>query len=138
MDCLFCKIAKKEIPAQVVYEDAGTLAFLDIHPVNPGHVLVIPKEHAATLLEVSRKASHAVMDTVQRIVPAVLAGVGAPAFNLGVNTGSAAGQVVPHYHLHIMPRFAGDGRDLWHGTETVPGELEAVAAKIRAALGTKL
>ena len=133
-DCIFCKIARKEIPASIVYEDRKTMAFLDIHPVNPGHTLVIPKEHAPTLLEASHGAVHAVMDTVQKITPAILAGVSAPGFNLGVNTGSVAGQVVPHYHLHIMPRFEGDGRDLWHGAETVPGELEAVAETIRKQL----
>ncbi|TAL19609.1 HIT family protein [Patescibacteria group bacterium] len=132
--CIFCKIASKQIPANVVYEDKMTLAFLDIHPVNPGHTLVIPKEHAPTLLESSRESAHAVVDTVQKITPAILAAVGSPAFNLGVNTGSAAGQAVHHFHLHIMPRFDADGRELWHGRETVPGELEAVAAKIKERL----
>ncbi len=134
-DCLFCKIIRKEIPAQVVYEDGNTLAFLDIHPVNPGHVLVVPKEHAADFLAASHEANHAVLDTVQKIAPAVLAAVGAPAMNLGVNCGSVAGQAVMHYHLHLMPRFEGDGHALWHGKETVPGELEAVAENIRKSLG---
>jgi histidine triad (HIT) family protein len=130
-NCIFCKIANKELPAHVIYEDGGTLAFLDIHPVNPGHVLIVPKEHAATVLDISQRSLYAVMDTVQRIAPAVLAGVGASGFNIGVNTGLVAGQAVLHFHLHLMPRHEGDGRDLWHGKETVPGELETVTAKIR-------
>jgi histidine triad (HIT) family protein len=134
-NCIFCRIANKELPAQIVYEDGGTVAFLDIHPVNPGHVLVVPKEHAATILDISPHSLTGVMDTVQRIAPAVLAGVGASGFNIGVNTGSVAGQAVMHFHLHLMPRFEGDGYELWHGPETSTDEIEAVAQKIREQIG---
>lgn len=133
-DCLFCKIIRREIPAQVIAEDEATFAFMDIHPVNPGHILVVPKAHSVNILDTSRAALHAVMDTVQRIAPAVLAAVGAEGFNLGVNNGAAAGQMVSHFHLHIMPRFAGDGHALWHGKEMTAAELEGLADKIKKQL----
>ena len=131
MDCLFCKIIQKEIPAQIIYEDEKTLAFLDIRPINPGHTLVIPKEHAATILEASSHAARAVIDTVKKITPAILAATGALAFNIGINSGVIAGQVIHHYHLHIMPRFVGDGRDLWHAENASSEDLTQLAQKIR-------
>lgn len=134
-NCVFCRIASKELPANIVYEDGGTIAFLDIRPVNPGHVLILPKEHSATILETPQRSLYGLMDTLQRIAPAVLAGVGASGFNLGVNTGSVAGQAVLHTHLHLMPRFEGDGRELWHGTEPTVEELAATAQRIREQLG---
>ena len=133
-DCLFCKIIGKEIPSSIIYEDEKSLAFLDIRPVNPGHTLVVPKQHADNILACRAEDLHAVMDTVQKITPAILAAVSSPAMNLGVNTGSVAGQAVSHFHLHIMPRFEADGRDLWHGQEARPGALEDIAGKIRQSL----
>lgn len=133
--CLFCKIVRKEIPAEIVYEDDRVLAFLDIHPVNPGHTLVVPKAHAETVLACTQEDACAVMNAVHKITPAILAGVSAPACNLAVNVGSVAGQVVMHYHLHIMPRFIGDGHALWHGKEVTGEMLQSTAQKIRESLG---
>ncbi|MBI1961729.1 MAG: HIT family protein, partial [Parcubacteria group bacterium] len=113
-DCVFCKIVSGDIPSHKVYEDESVLAFLDINPVNPGHTLVIPKAHHKDLLDIPLELGAKVMNAIQKIAPAVLAGVGADSFNLGVNNGSGAGQIVFHAHFHIMPRFAGDGHQLWH------------------------
>ncbi|MBI4599180.1 HIT family protein [Candidatus Uhrbacteria bacterium] len=131
-DCLFCNIVRGEIPCHKVYEDERVLAFLDIQPVNPGHVLVIPKTHSANMVHMAPEDLHAVMDAVQKIAPALLRAVGFEGFNLGVNTGAAAGQVVFHTHFHVMPRRPGDGYELWHGTEA--GDLAAMAEKVRGAL----
>jgi histidine triad (HIT) family protein len=133
-DCLFCKIIDREIPASVVYENDAVLAFLDINPVNPGHVLVVPKEHSATMVDASDTAVTALALAVKKLGPAVCAATVCDGWNLGVNNGAGAGQVVMHTHWHIMPRRPGDGHQLWHGKPYGEGEKEKVAAAIRAVL----
>ncbi|HLD17682.1 MAG TPA: HIT family protein [Patescibacteria group bacterium] len=132
LDCLFCKIIAGEISSHKVYEDENVFAFLDIKPVNPGHVLVIPKRHSATLLETSDEDLIHVMKAIKKIAAAAMRAVGAEGFNLGVNTGAVADQVVFHTHFQIMPRFSGDGRDLWHGEERE--DLVQIAEEIRGEL----
>lgn len=129
-DCLFCKIVAKEISAEVVYEDAATLAFLDIHPVNAGHTLIIPKRHAENFAVTSAEDVAAVMSTAQKIVPAVLKAVGSDAFNFSTNNGRAAGQIIMHTHFHLIPRLPTDGHKMWHGAEGKT-DFAAVGAKIR-------
>lgn len=131
MDCVFCKIIKGELPCVKVYEDDGVLAFLDIQPVNHGHTLVVPKEHFENLLETTEEVLAELIKAVKKIAPAVMAGVGASAFNLGVNTGSEAGQVVRHTHFHIMPRHQGDGYKLWGSKAYGPGEMEETGERIK-------
>jgi len=133
-DCLFCKIIAKEIPSASVYEDDFVYAFLDIKPVNPGHVLVVPKAHSVNLLDMTEETLVAVARTTQRIAKAVCEAVGTDAFNLEMNNGAVAGQVVPHAHLHIVPRRADDGLTHWPGHPYAEGEGEKVAAKIRGLL----
>ncbi len=130
-DCLFCKIIRGEIPAAKVFEDDATFAFLDINPVNAGHTLVVPKAHCVGIVDCGEAELSAVMRTVKKIAPAILDGVGAEGYNLGVNQGSVAGQLVKHLHVHIMPRFPNDGHKLWHGRNATPEELAATAEKIR-------
>lgn len=134
MSCLFCKIVRKEIPANIIYENDQVLAFLDIRPVNPGHTLVIPKEHYEHCLETLDDILAEIMKTVKKITPAILRAVGAEAFNLGTNCGRVAGQVVFHTHFHIMPRFPEDGHHLFHGREVDHEELQKVAQKIKASI----
>ncbi len=133
-DCLFCKIIRGEIPAAKVYEDEHTLAFLDIKPVNPGHTLVVPKTHAVGIADASDDALAAVVRVVKKIAPGILAAVGADGYNIGVNQGPIAGQLVMHLHVHVMPRFPNDGHKLWHGTEASTEDRLALAEKIRANL----
>ena len=132
-DCLFCKIIKKEIPANVVYEDDLVLCFLDINPSNPGHVLVAPKKHAQDLFDVTTQDLTAVMNVVPIVAKKVLKAVDAEAFNLHVNHGEIAGQVIPHLHFHIIPRFQDDGLQLFKGKPASPNELNDLAAKIKSA-----
>ena len=132
--CIFCKIIRKEIPAQVVYDNDLTMAFLDITPVNPGHVLVVPKAHYDDLLTTPEETLREVMAVAQKIAKAAVKGLHAPAFNVAVNNGRAAGQVVSHMHLHVIPRFEGDGYELWHGKPYEEGEAEKAAEAIRACL----
>lgn len=134
-NCLFCKIVKGEIPAVKVYEDDELLAFLDIRPINPGHTLIIPKNHHATLVETPEELAGNMMKVVPYLGKAIMKAVGAPAFNLGNNNGKEAGQVVDHVHLHLMPRFADDGYEAWHGRKDLdPAEADDIANKIRAEL----
>ncbi len=134
-DCLFCKIVRKEIPAEIVFEDDGVIVFIDIKPVNHGHLLVVPKEHSDDFSSASDEAVQAVALTARHMGKALMEALGAPAFNLGVNNGRAAGQLVDHLHLHVIPRFEGDGHAHWHGTPYAEGEMAEVAQKLRLVLG---
>lgn len=133
-DCVFCKIIAGEIPAYKVYEDDDVLVFLDITPVNPGHTLVIPKRHYDDLLELPEVEAARLIGIVKKIAPAILTGVGAAGFNLKLNNGPVAGQVVSHVHWHIVPRFSDDGRKLWSGQSYEAGEAEKIAEKIKSQL----
>lgn len=133
-DCIFCKIIRGDIPAHKVYEDADTLAFLDIKPNNPGHTLVIPKVHSQNLYDMSDHSLAAVMRTAQKVAVAIKKAVGADGINLAMNNESAAGQVVLHPHVHVIPRFAEDGYRHWPQKQYKEGEAEVIAAKIKAAL----
>ena len=130
-DCIFCKIAAGEIPSHQVYEDDDVLAFLDINPINFGHTLVIPKQHHKDLLDTPPELAAKLMKVAQKVAPAAMKAVEADSFNLGVNNGTNAGQVVFHTHLHVMPRFKDDGHKLWHGKEISQEELKEVAEKIK-------
>ena len=132
-ECIFCKIVKGEIPANKVYEDDGTLAFLDIHPVNPGHVLVIPKTHFQDFLSTTPDVAAELMAVILQITSGILEAVGAEGFNLGVNNGASAGQIIFHTHFHIMPRFSYDKHKLWHGEEMTGEKLKEIGEKIRGA-----
>ncbi|MBI5731782.1 MAG: HIT family protein [Candidatus Magasanikbacteria bacterium] len=130
-ECVFCKIISNEIPSVKVYETGRVLAFLDINPVNPGHVLVVPKEHYTNMLETPEEVLKELIAAAKKIAPAVLKGTGASAFNLTVNNGPEAGQVVAHTHFHIIPRFNGDGYRLWGGRAYAASEMEEAGKKIR-------
>lgn len=130
-DCIFCKIIAGEIPAQKVYEDEKVLAILDIKPVNPGHVLVLPKEHFFDFSDTPSETIKEMVESAKKIIVALKKISGAEGFNITFNTGQAAGQVIFHTHMHVMPRFGGDGYELWHGKDYGPGEFEAMGEKIR-------
>jgi histidine triad (HIT) family protein len=129
-DCIFCKIVKGELPSYKVYEDAKLLAFLDISPVNPGHVLLIPKHHHKDFLDMPDELVATLFTAAKRISEAVVAASGAAGFNIGMNNGTAAGQAVFHAHLHIMPRLADDGLHLWPGKKYAEGEAEQARQNI--------
>ena len=113
-DCLFCKIVRGEIPAQKVYEDASSFAFLDIHPLADGHTMIIPKAHYERLEDMPVAEAGKIFETVRRVTEAVQRALNAPATTIGINNGKAAGQVVPHLHIHIVPRSPGDGGGTIH------------------------
>ena len=108
---IFAKILRGEIPCHRVYEDERILAFLDIMPLAPGHVLVIPKEEKATMAELSDESAAALGRALPRICRAVMQATGATAYNLLQNNGALAHQAVPHVHMHLIPRYRGDRAD---------------------------
>ena len=133
-ETIFDKIIRREIPADIVYEDDETLAFLDINPINPGHTLVVPKRFARNLLDADETILAAVMKTAQKVAHAIKESLGADGINIGINNESAAGQVVFHFHVHVIPRFSDDGLRHWPGRPYASGEAAATAEKIRAKL----
>lgn len=132
--CIFCKVISGEFPSTKVYEDDSVVAFLDINPVNPGHTLVVPREHFATMLKTPDEVLDKLILAVKKLTPAILKAVGSNGFNLGVNTGGVAGQVVFHTHFHIMPRLPDDGHALWGARVYAEGEKEKIGEKIRYVL----
>ena len=131
---IFERIIAREIPAEIVYEDADTLAFLDIAPNNPGHTLVVPKVHSRNLLDISESSWLSVMKTVHLLAPIVQKAVGADGINIAMNNEPAAGQVVFHTHVHIIPRHLGDGFTHFPAGSYGEGEAAEIAKKIQAAL----
>ena len=133
--CIFCRLVAGEIPSARVYEDALTIAFMDIGQVNPGHVLVATKRHAATLLDITAEEATAVMQTAQRVARAVQAVFDPPGLTLLQANGREGDQTVFHFHLHVVPRHADDGIALSWPRKSPPAEvLQGHAAKLREAL----
>ncbi|MCL8209105.1 MAG: HIT family protein [Actinomycetia bacterium] len=131
--CLFCRIARGEAPAWRLFEDAETVAFLDIAPAAPGHVLVIPRRHVATLLELEPSAAPAVVATIQRAGRALLARMGADGFHVFQANGTAAGQSIFHLHFHVVPRRHGvrlTQRGPGMNPRAAPEDLAAVAERL--------
>jgi histidine triad (HIT) family protein len=133
MDCIFCKIVSNEIPALKVYEDDRVLVFMDINPLNEGHLLIIPKTHAATIHEIAESDFLAVMSATHKLAAAVKKALNPEGINLLQLNGKAANQVVPHLHVHIVPRWSGDGITIsqWEMVAGDMDKIKAVAEKIR-------
>ncbi|MDE1919230.1 MAG: HIT family protein [Patescibacteria group bacterium] len=134
-DTIFTKIIRREIPAHIVYEDEGTIAFLDAKPATPGHTLVVPKKQVRNIFDVDDETLAAVMRTVRKIAPAVRDAVGAHGAHINSNHEAAAGQIVFHLHFHIIPRHDRSEFSFWPQSDYPPGDAAAIALKIRQALG---
>lgn len=132
--CIFCEIISGAIPAAVVYEDDGTIAFLDMMPVNKGHALVVPKKHSRNIFDASHETLAYLMPVAQKIARAVQKGTGAEGINIHMNNEPAAGQVVFHIHIHVIPRFHKDGITMWKGRPYLDGEMQRLASQIKTAL----
>ncbi len=131
-NCIFCKIIKGEIPANKIYEDELVIAFMDIAPINFGHALVIPKQHHNSITTVPAEYQAAMMQVGTKIAQAIVREVDGDGFNLHLANGQVAGQVVPHAHLHIIPRKGTDGFN-W-GWRTLPYETESHAKELAEAI----
>jgi len=136
-DCVFCRIADKEADATVVYEDPHTLAFLDIHPLNPGHTLVIPKKHYTNMLDMTSEQAGRVFASVNKVMKGVQKASRADGISIGQSNGKAASQEVFHMHVHIIPRF---NHEMMSGfpnrKQTHRAELDEIGRKIRTAMET--
>ncbi len=131
-DCIFCKIISREISGEIVYESADFIGLLDIKPVNLGHTLLIPKNHHETLFDLPKEILLPLGSELRMLAEKVKAATGASGINIGMNNHPTAGQVVPHAHIHIIPRFEGDGHEHWHGNRAYSKEeLAGMAEKIR-------
>ena len=132
MNCLFCKIINKEISAESVHEDDHTLAILDVHPRALGHVLVLPKVHSTTILDLPSEEIGPVFYAVKTVTEKLRRALSPDGFTIGINHGKTAGQAVEHLHIHIIPRWADDGGSSIHGIVMNPPKesLEQVAKKI--------
>jgi histidine triad (HIT) family protein len=135
-DCVFCMIRDGKIPSAKVYDDQRTLAFMDINPLSRGHCLVVPKAHVATLYEAEAEDLKAAIVTAKKVAGAIRKALNPDGLNLLQANGGAAFQSVPHFHLHLIPRWTNDGKGFdW---KEVPGnreEIMGIADRIRAMFG---
>jgi histidine triad (HIT) family protein len=137
--CTFCNLIRGSAEVSMCYEDADAIAFMDIQPVNNGHVLVVPRQHYESLLDVPEEIGMHLFHVTMRLASAIRRVTGCEDLNIVVNSGAAAGQDEPHYHVHIIPRRVGDGFDIplpFNGSE-MPDRtvLDAYAARLISALG---
>ncbi|HEX2441722.1 MAG TPA: HIT family protein [Methylomirabilota bacterium] len=136
LDCVFCKIRDGDIPSMRIYEDDRTLGFMDINPVNSGHCLIITKTHAPTVWDSDPEDLQAAITAAQKVAVALKTAVKPDGLNMLQANGPAAFQSVPHYHLHLIPRWHNDGKGFdW---PLVPGDraqIQAIGLRLREALG---
>lgn len=111
--CIFCKIVEGGLPCYRVYEDDKVIAFLDIYPIHAGHVLVVPKSHTVDIFDTPEEELKDMIAAVRKISPAVMKATNADGINMGMNNRPASGQIVMHIHMHVIPRFKGDGLKTW-------------------------
>ena len=134
-DCIFCQILTGELPSSVVYRDERCVAFLDIHPINPGHVLVVPVRHESELSDLDPTIAGHLMIVAQRIAAALRqSSLRCEGINLLLADGEAAGQEIFHTHVHVVPRYVGDDFGFRHGLaegDPTREDLDATAAQIR-------
>lgn len=137
-DCLFCKIAAGQIPAVKVYEDDRILAFMDINPINDGHLLVIPRHHADGLLDIAEEDLQRVALVAQGLARIIRREFKPEGLNIVQSNGQAAGQIVPHFHLHLIPRKPEDRLTKLMNWGLEPGDMDKineVAKKIKSRIG---
>ena len=128
-DCIFCKIIAGELPADKVYEDDDFLAFEALEQTSKGHVLLIPKEHSKDVLDMNSALGNKFLSVTKKIGTALMEGLGAQGFNIGLNTKSAAGQEVFHTHFHLIPRYTDDKLVMWPLKKTSPDDRAIFAQK---------
>jgi len=133
-NCIFCKIIAGEIPSLRFYEDDAVVAFLDIQPANPGHALIVTKKHYPTMGETPDAELGRLFAAAKKVGLAAAAAVAAPGFNIIVNNGTVAGQIIPHVHVHAIPRFEDDGHQHWAKRSVPEEKMKAIAVQLQAAL----
>ena len=134
MGCIFCDILDGTRNGYIVYEDKDHIAFLDKYPIDDGHTLVIPRKHHEKITDMDSNDVGKIFSLIPKIAKAVLAGAGADAFSLAQNNGKAAKQIIPHVHIHIIPRYNNKGT-VWTKRQIPTDEvLSELAVKIKSAI----
>ena len=134
-ECIFCRIVAGEIPSTKVAESDLAYSFLDIGPIAKGHALVVPKDHYVTLDDMPAEVTAAVHELAARVAPVLQKAVGAEGLNVLQNNGRVAGQVVMHLHVHLIPRWSGDGLKWpWPARQADPAELKQIADRVSSQL----
>lgn len=128
--CIFCKIINQDIPHHKVYEDDKVLVFLDIKPVNPGHLLVLPKMHCANIEETPEDILVDMVKVIKKMGKLLKDKLGVAGYNVTENNDPVAGQGVPHLHFHVIPRHEGDGHVSWPQSDYAEGEADAIVKKL--------
>ena len=132
MECLFCKIANKEKVADIVYENDEAVGVLDIEPVAPGHTMILPKVHAENILDLPKDKVELVFVAVQEMTQKLQEIFNPDGFTIGINHGKVSGQAVDHLHIHIIPRFKGDGGKSIHSVvDNSPESLADIKEKFK-------
>ena len=131
MSCVFCKIAKGDIPSFKVYEDENTMVFMDIAKDVDGHMLAIPKKHVKNILDCNEETLQQLMATVKKVSCHCTEKCGYDGVNLLNASDESAGQSVPHFHIHIIPRKKDDGLDTWPRFDGAKEEIEEIYQKIK-------
>ena len=137
-DCAFCKIVSVELPAAVVYENESLVAFLDINPLSEGHLLVIPRQHYTAVVDMPSAECGTLFSSIPVLGRALVEVTGAEGFNVLLNNGVVAGQVVQHVHCHLIPRMPADGLGFrWNAGGYEPGRAAELAAVYQKALAKR-
>jgi histidine triad (HIT) family protein len=133
MECIFCKIIAGEIPAVKVLDEELVIAFMDINPSNQGHMLVVPKRHAENIFEIYENDLEATIRAVKRCAKAVKEAVNAEGITILQLNGKASDQIVPHLHIHVIPRWANDGLPVstWEMKQGDMEEIQDIARKVK-------
>ena len=136
-ECVFCEIVRGQAPASIIHEDDSVVAFMDVQPITHGHILVVPRQHAVLMSEVTESVAMRTFKIARLMASAVRARLGASGVNLFVADGEVAFQDIPHFHVHVIPRYPKDGFGLTfpetYDRPPVRAQLDAIAAAIRAA-----
>lgn len=131
-DCIFCKIAKGDIPSATVFENSDLRVFLDVAPANRGHALIVPKEHYDNIFQLDAETAGKIFSMATVVAKAIKDETGCEGLNIVQNNGEVAGQTVNHFHLHLIPRFKGDDvKVIWKQQETVAEEQDKLAKALK-------
>ena len=133
-NCIFCKILTGVIPSTAVYEDDDFKAILDVNPAARGHVIILPKNHAANIYELPDEDASKIMIVAKKIATAIEKAYHCDGVNILQNNGEAAGQTVFHLHVHVIPRFKGDTVNIGWKQGDMPEDLDAICKEIQAQL----
>ena len=134
-NCIFCKLANKDIPTNIIYEDDRFTVILDASPATKGHALILPKNHAANIYELPDEDASAVFVLAKKLATKMTEILHCDGFNIVQNNGECAGQTVFHFHMHLIPRYLNDGNQdklTWNHAEFTPEEIAEIAAELRA------